>query len=1020
MSVAEHRPEDKYVKVPAVIHATRLGYTYRSIKGAVPGADYDVDTNVFYAELREGLSKVNGRAVSENEACHVAASIRDLLSVHDLGRAFFKALQTSANGLRLIDFDNPRNNVFTVVTELPCAHGDDSFRPDITFLVNGMPLCFYEAKRRNNKDGIIAERERMNKRFSNPIYQRFVNITQVMAFSNNMEYDNESRQPLFGSFYASSAYGPVCLNHFREEDQAFLTSAPAARDADRERSILKDNGLSSFWGKLEFESAMDPLSPANRIVTSLFTPERLVWILRYGICYVEKTNDKGSKELRKHVMRYPQLFATRAVERRLSEGLDRGVIWHTQGSGKTALSFFLSRYLTDWYQARGVIAQFFFIVDRLDLADQARDEFAARDANVRVVSSRKEFGECLTNDPTARRSDTGVPVSRFDRRATEITVVNIQKFSDDAMAIEPPYGLNVQRIFFLDEAHRDYRPGGSFLASLMRSDERAVKIALTGTPLIGRDGSNTRDVFGPYIHRYFYNSSIDDGYTLRLMREGVKSSFRVKMQEVVRDLREIKGVTSWDEIYEHENYVKPLADYIVDDYLDAQIRLADGTIGAMIVAHTSRQARKIYAELQALDPDVSSALVLHDEGTKEERRGIQVEFKRGAIDILVVYNMLLTGFDAPRLKRLYLCRRIKDHNLLQCLTRVNRPYGDHPFGYVVDFADIREDYDKTNQAYLRELQDELGDSAAHYDSLFVSSEEIRADLGKVRDVLFMYSTGNVVEFQDQVNAIQEKSELYKLRDALTRYRELRNVAAMHGFEDLYGDFDVQNAAELLREVQNRVDAINAREALARADLSTGAINVLLAQLEFSFKKQAGEELRVATELEDAMKGAYREASGAMDPEDPEFINILDELKRRMREQNIEEMTSEEMAVSIEEFRRLKKRLAAYRQKEMLIAAKYGDDPKFVRAHKRAERTPPPITDSPAKLVGVLSRVKTDADALVARNANVLGNPPYFLRQVEAMLAGACDNQGVDYDVEQIDSLAGFIAGQYEEERDRAA
>lgn len=1020
MGVGAHRPEDKFVKLPAVIHATRLGYSYRSIKNIVAGIDYDSDTNVFYKELREGLAKVNDIDVVDSQLYRVASMIRGAVSAGDLGRAFFRILQTSIDGLRLIDFNDPMNNVFTVVTELPYANGDDSFRPDITFLVNGMPLCFFEAKRQNNKDGIIAERERMYSRFSNPIYRRFVNITQIMAFSNNMEYDNSSRQPLFGSYYASSAYGAVSLNHFREEGYGFLASAPGSRNPELEKAILEDSGLASFWGKPEFESSMDPLTPANRIVTSLFSPTRLIWLLRYGICYVEKTNDNGTRELRKHVMRYPQLFATKAVEKILAAGADRGVIWHTQGSGKTALSFFLSRYLTDWYQTKGVIAQFFFIVDRLDLADQAADEFRARDVNVRVVNSRREFSDCLTNAPIKRGNDDDVPTSRYDRRATEITVVNIQKFSDDAMAIEPPYSLNVQRVFFLDEAHRDYRPGGSFLASLMRSDEHAIKIALTGTPLIGHKEGNTRDVFGPYIHRYFYNRSIDDGYTLRLMREGVKSTFRVKMQEVVKELREIKGVTSWNEVFEHDNYVTPLVEYIVDDYMDAQVRLEDESIGAMVVASSAKQARKIYADLQGLDPDLSSALVLHDEGTKDERRGIQMEFKRGGIDILVVYNMLLTGFDAPRLKRLYLCRKIREHNLLQCLTRVNRPYRDHPFGYVIDFADIREEYDRTNQAYLLELEDELGDFATYYDSLFISPEEIEADLAKIKDSLFFYSTNNIVEFQGQINAIQEKSKLYELRDTLARYRELKNVAAMHGFEELYQDFDVWNAAEFLREVQHRIDAVNAREALAREDLSTGAINVLLAQLEFSFKKQDEQELKVATELVDAMKDAYREASRIIDSEDPEFIDLLEELRRKMREHNVEEMTSDEMAVSIDEYRTLKKRISEYRRREALLAKKYDDDPKFVRAHKKAERTPPPITTSASKLVGILTGVKSDADALMARNANILGNPPYFLKQVESMLANACDNQGVDYDIDQVVSLACFIAGQYEEEKGKAA
>ncbi len=117
-------------------------------------------------------------------------------------------------------------------------------------------------------------------------------------------------------------------------------------------------------------------------------------------------------------------------------------------------------------------------------------------------------------------------------------------------------------------------------------------------------------------------------------------------------------------------------------------------------------------------------LILHDIGTKKERE-VQVEdFKEGRIDLLFVYNMLLTGFDAKRLKKLYLGRVVRNHNLLQTLTRVNRTYKDFKYGYVVDFADIRKEFDATNKAYFDELQSELGDEMQYYTSLFKSKEEI--------------------------------------------------------------------------------------------------------------------------------------------------------------------------------------------------------------------------------------------------------------------------------------------------------
>ena len=116
--------------------------------------------------------------------------------------------------------------------------------------------------------------------------------------------------------------------------------------------------------------------------------------------------------------------------------------------------------------------------------------------------------------------------------------------------------------------------------------------------------------------------------------------------------------------------------------------------------------------------------MLHDEGTKQDRKNDQEEFKKGNIDILVVYNMLLTGFDAPRLKKQYLARMIKAHNLLQTLTRVNRPYKGYHYGYVVDFANIKDEFDKTNKAYFDELQSELGDEVQNYSNIFKSKEDI--------------------------------------------------------------------------------------------------------------------------------------------------------------------------------------------------------------------------------------------------------------------------------------------------------
>lgn len=257
------RPEDKYVKIPGIIQATRVGYTYMSIHSKAMGVDYDGDTNIFYEQFRKGLEQINEKQIDETTVKHLVGEIRQLLSAEDLGQAFFEKLLNAIEGYKLLDFEEPSNNDFTVVTELTYANGEDNFRPDIIFLINGMPLGFMEAKRQNNKDGIIAERERMFSRFRNPVYRRFVNITQLMAFSNNQEYDDEDRQPIQGSFYASSAYGNLSFNHFREEEPERMLGLVSDRNVVVEEEILKDNNLASYAGTAEYETSIQPTTPAN-------------------------------------------------------------------------------------------------------------------------------------------------------------------------------------------------------------------------------------------------------------------------------------------------------------------------------------------------------------------------------------------------------------------------------------------------------------------------------------------------------------------------------------------------------------------------------------------------------------------------------------------------------------------------------------------------------------------------------------------------------------------------------------
>lgn len=168
------------------------------------------------------------------------------------------------------------------------------------------------------------------------------------------------------------------------------------------------------------------------------------------------------------------------------------------------------------------------------------------------------------------------------------------------------------------------------------------------------------------------------------------------------------------DIIEHETYIKELLRYIITDLKQFRQMQGDSTLGGMVICETSEQARKLYAYFDGIQSELNkessmrshfkAGLILYDSEDKEARDKIIDGFKKNmTVDILIVFNMLLTGFDAPRLKRLYFGRKLKDHNLLQAITRVNRPYKENRYGYIIDFADIKQNFDETNEAYLREL-----------------------------------------------------------------------------------------------------------------------------------------------------------------------------------------------------------------------------------------------------------------------------------------------------------------------------
>ena len=998
------RPEDSRVKIPALVHFTRLGYTYMSIKDKERNVDYDGDTNIFYSQFLSAVNRINQTELTLEDAKKIIGELKIKLDNDDLGKSFFKILQSGIDGIKLIDFSDitGTKNDYTVVTELPYENGDDNFRPDIVVLINGIPLSFIEVKRQNNREGILTERSRMERRFSNKIYRRFVGITQFTVFSNNNEYDDSDIEPIQGAFYASSSYKRMFFSKFREQREDELKADMKPIVTETEEFVLSDNNLIAIKGTPEYVSSLSEKSPTNRIITSLYTKERLLFLLKYGICYKTTTNKDGITEIEKHIMRYPQLFATLAIRDKLREGVRKGVIWHTQGSGKTALAYSNVHFLSDYFsKEEGKIAKFYFIVDRLDLAEQAKNEFEARGLKVKLIKDKEEFIADITNPG---ESNTSGKVT--------MTVINIQKFSKESVTKPSDYNVDVQRVYFLDEAHRSYNPTGSFLANLMASDRDAVQIALTGTPLIG-DGYNTKDVFGNYIHKYYYNQSIADGYTLKLIREEIETTYKNQLNATLDQIVR-QGSIAKKNLYAHPKFVEKMVDYIIQDFEEGRTAL-DSSIGAMIVCDSSEQAREVDRQLKRFSA-YTHALVLHDEGTKQDRKNDQEEFKKGNIDILVVYNMLLTGFDAPRLKKQYLARMIKAHNLLQTLTRVNRPYKGYHYGYVVDFANIKDEFDKTNKAYFDELQSELGDEVQNYSNIFKSKEDIEKDLNDVKNQLFLYDTSNVVSFINQISEIDDKKQLLNLRQALENYKAMYNLIRLYGYEDLYTHFNVENAIKCLNEVNNRISIINLKNSIDSSEDMSQILNMALDQIDFQFRKIKEEELIIADAFRDTLEKTRREiVDRCLDPKDPEYISLLDELKRVFKKKNIEELTADEMKQMMGDLNALKKKAEKRNLADRMLAVKYSGDVKYMRTHKRIMNSPPPITDA-VTIHRILMTVKSKADDQIAHNENILDNEEYFIKSLQPIILRACMGEKVKLDKPQLMFIDNCLSKEYILER----
>ena len=596
------------------------------------------------------------------------------------------------------------------------------------------------------------------------------------------------------------------------------------------------------------------------------------------------------------------------------------------------------------------------------------------------------------------------------------------------------------------------------MANLLAADKDAIKIALTGTPLLKEERESWR-VFGDYIDTYYYDKSIADGYTLKLMREPVETIYKEKIENILDKLAGGIEVRRSDidrnKIIEHESYLNALIDYIIADFRRFRIEQADDTVGAMIVCKTNPQAREMYRLWQerfnkalyiegkhdeslmlAAEPMIAygyhakplrASLILHDEGDKEERKAYIDEYKKKlSVDVLIVNQMLLTGFDAPRLKKLYLGRSLDGHDLLQALTRVNRPYHKFKYGYVVDFVNIKENFDATNDHYLRELNrtadiKETGEKETVGEALIVDKEQIVEQIKEIRSVLFNYTCDNPEEFRKEIDEIENKDNLYTLRSILENAKAIINQVRAFGDEELkekINSLPKGTISTLITEVSHRIERMNFLESTEhKADVS-GIINVALSELEFEFKKGISEELRIiVNDIRERCEMVQAEFEANFDKAEDKYVILAEEFREYFRKKGFVPQNTQEAKENIDYMDSVMKKIREINRRNNILKKKYQGDERFVRIHKRIEeenekREKPLISKTEYEIAESLSKMKREIDNRIYLDINIIANENSFKRDTLAMIGHQLVDLGIKASLPDRKFINNLIANEY--------
>lgn len=690
--------DERYIsQIPALEVLQKLGYQYLSPDEAnrMRSNLYDV---LLRTVLEEKLIEFNSYEyhgeVRQFSRSNIQQAIRDLDEplTHGLVKTNEAIYETLLNGrsytellpdgskksftIQYIDWENIEKNVFHVVEEFEVerADGQKSARPDLVLFVNGIPFAVIECKKASIsiQQGISQMIRNQGKHFLPHLF-KFVQV--VMATNKN--------QTMYATCSTPKKYWAV----WREEQEEWLQS------------------------RLEQTVTNRMATEQDRSIISLFHPQRLLELTRFFVLF-----DRNLKK----IARYQQYFAVKAmiqtIEQRDENGnRQSGVIWHTQGSGKSLTMVMFARYLLTklhQYHPRVVV-----VTDRKELDKQIHQTFH----HTRLKASRATSGKHL--------------VTLISDQKADIVTTLVHKFPTASDKLKP---LESREIFALvDESHRTQY--GELHMKMKQVFPNACYLGFTGTPLMKKE-KNTMIKFGKLIHKYTIADGVQDRAIVPLLYEGkmVEQSVNRKaidkrLEIITRNLNkkqkeEVKRRWSqYEKLASSEQRIVLIAEDINKHFVE-NYQTAGCQFKGMLACNSKIEAIRYLEAFEELGdlrcavvispPDQREGYEMVDEeardkvqrfwqrmmdryGTEEEYEdAIKDEFVNGdELDLLIVVDKLLTGFDAPRATVLYVDKPMKEHMLLQAIARVNRLYEGKDYGLIVDYRGLLEKLDEAMQIY---------------------------------------------------------------------------------------------------------------------------------------------------------------------------------------------------------------------------------------------------------------------------------------------------------------------------------